>query len=192
MARNPKQDANLKPIRKGELSKEEAKRRGRQGGIKSGEKRREKRDARESMRYILGLRPTDEVLNQMQKVANAVDAKELTNLEAMNIRIFAQAMSGNIEAWKNVLRVAGYDPEENRAERESINADARREVEMQLKQDAIASRNIDNGTMAVGLQNEEGSSDVVIYLPKIEDLPEEDEDEEEDTSEGDSNKSDEE
>ena len=187
MARNPKQNENLKPIRKGELSKEEAKRRGRQGGINSGAKRREKRDARESMRYILGLRPTDEVLNQMQKVANAVDAKELTNLEAMNIRIFAQAMSGNIEAWKNVLRVAGYDPEENRAERESINADARREVEMQLKQDAIASRNIDNGTMAVGLQNEEGSSDVVIYLPKIEDLPEE-EDEEEKTSEGDSDK----
>lgn len=42
MARNPKQDANLKPYKKGELSSEEAKRRGKLGAVKSAEVRRAK------------------------------------------------------------------------------------------------------------------------------------------------------
>ena len=53
MARNPKQDANLKPFHKGDLTSEEAKKRGRVGGVKSGESRRAKRDAKSAVRYLL-------------------------------------------------------------------------------------------------------------------------------------------
>ena len=55
MARNPKQDTNLRPIQKGELSPEEAKERGSVGGKKSGEGRRMCRDAKKTIRYIMEL-----------------------------------------------------------------------------------------------------------------------------------------
>lgn len=47
-------EENLKPIKKGELSREEAKKRGRAGGIKSGEARREKKMFKEAIEKQLG------------------------------------------------------------------------------------------------------------------------------------------
>ena len=47
-------EENLKPIKKGELSREEAKKRGRAGGIKSGESRREKKMFKEAIEKQLG------------------------------------------------------------------------------------------------------------------------------------------
>lgn len=181
MARNPKQDANLKPIQKGELSKEEAKSRGSAGGKKSGEARRAKRDARASARYILGLAAKGDVLTQLEKIgANKNDG--LTNMELLHARLFVQATSGNLEAAKLLMNIAGYDSEENRKERESVNADRRRDAEVQFKMDTMASRGMDAANVAVSLGNEDGGTDVMIYLPKVSDeedleMPEEEEEE---------------
>lgn len=166
MARNPKSDANLKPIKKGELSSEEAKARGAAGGKKSGEVRRAKRDARASARYILGLAVKGDVLEQL-KVLGANPKDDLTNMELLHARLFVSATSGNLEAAKMLLSIAGYDTEENRKERESINADRRRDVETQFKMDTMAARGIDTANVTVNLGNEDGGTDVMIYLPQV-------------------------
>lgn len=46
-------EKNLKPIKKGELTKEEAKRRGQKGGKKSGEARRQKKQLRDDLEVLL-------------------------------------------------------------------------------------------------------------------------------------------
>ena len=68
MADRSKQNANLKPIKKGDLSKEELKKRQSNGGKKSGEVRRQKRDAREAARYILGLAAKGYIIDGAKQV----------------------------------------------------------------------------------------------------------------------------
>ena len=183
MARNPKQDANLKPYKKGELSSEEAKRRGQAGAKKSAEVRREKRDARQAARYILGLAAKGATLDQLERLG--ADRKDgLTNMELLMAMLYAQSTSSSsnnqLDATKMLLSYTGYDYEENRRERESLNKDARLDIETNMKRDALTTRGLEDGTVAVGLGAEEGgANDVFIYLPKIDDDPDEEEEAEE-------------
>lgn len=164
MARNPKSNENLKPIKKGELSSEEAKRRGSAGGKKSGEVRREKRNARDAARYILGLAAKGQIADNLQTLG--VPNGERTNMEALQARLFTMAMGGNLEAYKELMRIAGYDSEENRKERESIASDRRRDVEVEAKLKALG-QNAEGSSIAINQSDEDGRSDVVIYIPKM-------------------------
>ncbi|MCD8397557.1 MAG: hypothetical protein LUD12_10340 [Lachnospiraceae bacterium] len=163
MARNPKQDANLKPIQKGELSKEEAKSRGHNGGVKSGESRRAKRDARSAIRYLLNLEAKGSLQENLQKLG--LPENEQTNQAALQARLFTTAMSGNIEAYLTLMKMAGYDPEEVRKERESVAADRRRETELDMKAQAL-SNNANGVNTSLNMNDEDGYNDVVIYMPK--------------------------
>lgn len=164
MARNPKQDANLKPFQKGDLTSEEAKKRGRAGGVKSGESRRAKRDAKSAIRYLLDLPPTTSIKANLVEMGFPVN--EQTNMAALQARLFAMAMSGNLEAYTALMRMAGYEPEENRKERESIAADRRREIELDAKVSALGS-NPEGMSASVNMSDEDGNNDVVIYMPQI-------------------------
>lgn len=164
MARNPKQDANLKPIKKGELSSEEAKKRGRAGGLKSAESRREKRDARSAVRYLLAMAAKGQLASNLTELGFPVN--EQTNMAALQARLFTMAMSGNLDAYTALMRMAGYEPEENRKERESIAADRRREIELDAKVTALGS-NPDGYSASLNMSDEDGNNDVVIYMPQI-------------------------
>ena len=164
MARNPKSNANLKPIQKGELSKEEAKRRGSAGGKKSGAVRREKRDAREAARYILGLAAKGQIAENLN--ALGVPKEDATNMEALQARLYTMAMAGNLEAYKELMRMAGYDSEENRKERESIASDKRRDIEVEAKVKALG-QNPDGSSVAINQADEDGRNDVVVYIPQM-------------------------
>ena len=168
MARNPKQDANLKPIKSGDLSNEELKKRQSNGGKKSGEVRRAKRDARESARYILNLAAKGNTLQQLETLG-ASKEDGLTNMDLLQARLFVMATSGDLNAAKMLLSTAGYDTEENRKERESINSDRRRDLEVEAKVKAFG---MEAENIAVNGENEDGNTDVVIYIPKM--LDEED------------------
>lgn len=164
VARNPKQDANLKPIKKGDLSKEELKKRQINGGKKSGEVRRAKRDAKSAIRYLLDLPPTVSLKNNLKEMGFPIN--EQTNMAALQARLFAMAMGGNIEAYNTLMKMAGFEPEENRKERESIASDARREKELEAKVNALGG-DMEGARMAVNLQDEDANNDVVIYMPEI-------------------------
>lgn len=184
MARNPKQDANLKPPFDSNQSREEASKNGKKGGVKSGETRRAKRDARASARYILGLAAKGESERQLT-VLGADKNDGLTNMELLTARLFVQATAGNLEAAKMLLNIAGYDSEENRKERESVNADRRRDAEVRFKMDTMVSRGLDAANVAVNLGNEDGGTDVMIYLPQIPKEEDLEMPEEEETKDGD-------
>jgi len=164
MARNPKQDANLQPIKKGELSKEEAKKRGKAGGIKSGEARRAKRDAKSAIRYLLELSAQGKIADNLEELGYPVD--ERTNMAALQARLFTLAMAGNIEAYTELMKMAGYEPEEKRKERESIAAEKRRKLELDAKINALAAKS-DYISATVNMNDEDGNNDVVIYMPQI-------------------------
>ena len=154
----------MKPIQKGDLSSEELKKRQSNGGKKSGETRRKKRDAREAARYILGLAAKGQVLDNLKSLGVEEDSR--TNMEALQARLYTMAMGGNIEAYKTLMKMAGYEPEENRAERESVASDKRRSMELEAKLNALGQAP-EGATMSVGMGNEDGANDVIIYMPKM-------------------------
>lgn len=164
MARSPNQDANLKPIKKGELTSEEAKRRGQAGGKKSGEVRSARRDARSAARYLLELAAKGKIAANLEELGLPVN--EQTNMAALQARLYTMAMGGNLDAYMTLMKIAGYEPEENRKERESKAADRRREAEMEAKVTALG-QNPESLRASVSLKDEDGDSDVHIYLPEI-------------------------
>ncbi len=144
---------------------ETAKERGRNGGIKSGEVRRAKRDARETIQYMFSRMVVSEsIKNNLKELG--FEPNEYTNMAALQGRLFAMAMSGNLEAYKLLMTLGGYEPEENRKERESLSADVRRAKELDAKIDALGKKG-ENASLALNLDDEDGNNDVVIYMPQI-------------------------
>lgn len=162
MARNPKQDANLKPIKKGDLSKEELKKRQSNGGKKSGEVRRQKKDAREAARYILGLAASGQIKNNLKDLG----VTDANNLEALQARLLVMALGGNLDAYRELMLAAGFNQEENRKERESVASDRRKDLELDAKMTALGSNPDSKVSMSFG--DEGGNGGVVIYLPEME------------------------
>lgn len=144
---------------------ETAKERGRNGGVKSGEVRRAKRDARETIQYMLErMTKSKNVRDNLKELG--FEETEYSNMAALHGRLFTMAMSGNIEAYMTLMKMGGYDPEENRRERESESADKRRQIELDAKVDALGQKGAD-ASMALSFNDEDDNSDVVIYMPQI-------------------------
>jgi hypothetical protein len=160
-----KQNANLKPIKKGDLSNEELKKRQRNGGKKSGEVRRAQRDAKSAVRYLLNLNAKGTIEANLKELG--FPENERTNMAALQARLFTMAMSGNLEAYMQLMKMAGYEPEENRKERESLSSEIRRQLETEAKVAALGG-NVENASLAINTSDEDGHNDVVIYLPEIE------------------------
>ena len=144
---------------------ETAKKRGKNGGIKSGEVRRAKRDARETIQYMLGRLTTNSKIRDNLKDLGFED-HEFSNMAALQGRLFTMAMSGDIEAYKLLMRMGGYEPEENRKERESLSSDARREAEVKAKIEALGAKGED-ASVAINMSDEDDNNVVVIYMPQI-------------------------
>lgn len=166
LANREKQNANLKPINKGEITREEAKKRGRAGGIKSGEVRKEKKDAKAAARYILNLAAKGRLKENLIELG--ATKEEQTNLIALQARLFTLAMSGNLDAYRELMKIAGFEPEENRKERESLASDRRRDIEIDAKVNALGG-GVENAKISLNMTDENENTDVVIYLPEIED-----------------------
>ncbi len=188
MAGREKQNANLKPIKKGDLSKEELKKRQSNGGKKSGEVRRAKRDARQAVRYLLNLPAKGSIAANLKELG--IPENEQTNMAALQARLYTMAMGGNLDAYRTLMMMGGFEPEENRKERESIASDRRRDAEVEAKVNALGG-SIDGVNIAVNGMDEDGANDVVIYLPKMQteeecEMDEEDPELEEENDEGES------
>lgn len=106
MAKKGGAPENLKPVR----SKEEAKKRGRNGGKKSGEARRRKRDAQQAARLILNLPVATGVMENNLK-AMKLDEEDYTNRVALFARAFTQAMTGDVKAMQFIIEMAGETPD---------------------------------------------------------------------------------
>ena len=148
---------------------ETAKTRGSEGGKKSGEVRREKaqrqRDARDSARFLLQLAAKGKLKQNLKELGLPDD--ECTNMMALHARMLTAAMQkADIETYFALLKIAGFDPEEERKERESLASDRRRELELEAKIAALG-RGAPTADISIALDDEDNHDDVVISMPQI-------------------------
>lgn len=96
---------NLTPIR----STEEAKEKGRKGGINSGISKRKRKATDEILTRILTNKIQEgKAKSELKKLG--YEDEELTNDLLMNLAIIKQAMKGNVEAYKTIQKLVGeYD-----------------------------------------------------------------------------------
>lgn len=119
MARNPKQDANLRPIQKGELSSEEAKKRGSAGSKKSGEVRRMCRDVKKTIQYILGLNAVDNTEKNLKRLG--IPEEACTNMTATWVKCYTEWLrTGNIKLLEVLMKYGRFDEAELRKARCSL------------------------------------------------------------------------
>lgn len=89
-------EQNLIP--QSERTKEEQREIARQGGIASGRARAEKRDLRRALEALLEKEYTDK------------NGNKLTGTEAITVKLFEQAMKGNIRAFETLRDTVGQKP----------------------------------------------------------------------------------
>lgn len=104
-------DENLRPIRKGELSKEEAKRRGRKGGLASARARRTRKALSEIAAECLSKKLPDGSLLDALHDAGLATEKNLTVGAAYVYSVLKSAMEGNAQAMRIVLDLVDENPE---------------------------------------------------------------------------------
>ena len=112
---------NLRPIKKGELSSEEAKRRGSIGGIASGKARRQKAMFKDSLQKILAsnikiptidpnkpIKMDKDILNLLEKLESiGVNTKELPLIDLITLGQILGAIGGRSENYRTLIEVNG-------------------------------------------------------------------------------------
>lgn len=100
---------NLKPIQKGQLSKDELKKRQSNGGKKSGEIRTQKRLLKDTIEMMLKLQPTPQMVNECAEKFgfNPKDLQDIITGGLIN-----KAMSGDSRAFEVLRDTVGQKPKE--------------------------------------------------------------------------------
>lgn len=96
---------NLKPVQ----SKDEARERGRKGGLKSGEVRRQKRTLKEQMETLLSLPVKDENTKSFIE-SLGIDPETIDNATAITLSIYQEALKGNTKAYELIRDTLGEKP----------------------------------------------------------------------------------
>lgn len=104
MAKKGGTPENLDKIR----TTEEARKRGRNGGIKSGETRRRKRDAKSAAKLVLDLECGENAAKNLESMN--ISEEDFTNRVALMARLFAEGMRGNVTAMRTIIELAGELP----------------------------------------------------------------------------------
>lgn len=113
---------NLKPIEKGGLSNEEAKRRGSLGGKASVESRRRKKSMRESFETLFAMQAPEKYIKGFKKQGMDVP-DDLTNEQALTLSMTARAIAGDSRMVSLIMDIMGEK-----------HSDKLREKELELKE----------------------------------------------------------
>ena len=100
---------NMKPPR----TKEEAKERGRNGGIASGEARRRKKTMREALEMLLYDTKLNEQTKQMLQAEGIKNADDFNHQMVITRSLIAKAESGDVQAYHAICAMIGEKPSEN-------------------------------------------------------------------------------
>ena len=100
---------NMKPPR----TKEEAKERGRNGGIASGEARRRKKTMREALEMLLFDTKLNEQTKQMLQAEGIKNADDFNHQMVITRSLIAKAESGDVQAYHAICAMIGEKPSEN-------------------------------------------------------------------------------
>lgn len=97
---------NLRPCR----TTEEARERGRKGGIESGKRKKEKKKLKEIAEMLLDLQAPDEVKDRINTLYPELDVNEMTNRLAIIQRLIVNALSGDYKAFELLRDQIGETP----------------------------------------------------------------------------------
>lgn len=86
-------------------TEEEQRENARKGGIVSGEVRRKKKAFRETVRLIAGMGVPSKVLKKLKE--HGISEDDATYQTAVVLKMFHEAMSGNVSAFNAIVNVAG-------------------------------------------------------------------------------------
>lgn len=115
-------EKNLKPIEKGGLSTEEAKRRGSKGGKASVESRRRKKSMRESFETLFAMQAPEKYVKAFKKQGMDVP-DDLTTEQALTLSMTAKAIAGDARMVSLIMDIMGEK-----------HSDKLREKELELKE----------------------------------------------------------
>lgn len=156
MAKPKGKPENLNPVR----TEEEAKEKGRRGGIKSGESRRKKREAKDAIRLLLDLAAKGNLELNLKQLG--VEENDRTNMMAVTARLFSKAMEGDVNAYRTLMEYGGFNPDQKL-----------KDQERQARIEAIE-KSGGAGAITSGDWGEDGDGgDVIIYMPELDDKVEE-------------------
>ena len=99
---------NLKPCR----TTEEARERGRKGGINSGKRKKEKRKLKEIAEMLLDMKAPDNVLEKFQELYPDLDVEGMTNRLAIMQRLILNALAGDNKAFELLRDQIGEKPKD--------------------------------------------------------------------------------
>ena len=149
---------NLKPVQ----STEEARKRGRNGGIKSGEVRRAKKNLQDTIKMLMGMPAMGATKASLKQLG--LPEEDQTNMAVFVARLYAMAVNGNLKASELLAQFGGLTKEEERKDNED-----KRKTEESKARIAAINANLGND-MSVSSGDDEG--DVVIYVPRIDGIKE--------------------
>lgn len=104
-------EENLKIIR----TENEAREKGRKGGIASGKARREKKAIKDIVEIVLQMPLQNGKKTSVESIKNLASAKgqNISVQEALVLKLTQKALSGDIKALRLLLEMAGQDPTQN-------------------------------------------------------------------------------
>lgn len=152
MAKKGGSPENLDPVR----TKEEARKRGANGGKKSGEARRKKRDAKQAISLLLEMAPMENIDENLEQMG--FDEEDRTNMSAVMARMFQKAMTGDVMAFKALMDYGGFHPDQK-----NKNAESKQKIKSMKQTEHVADE----------FTEEQDSEDVLIYVPEKGSLEEE-------------------
>lgn len=109
MGRREKSQRNLKPIKKGELSSEEAKARGSKGGRASADAYKEKKKLRELCELYSELPVTSDKVRAIM-AQMGISPEDMTNKMEAVVGLFNKAAAGDVQAFNAIRDIAGEKP----------------------------------------------------------------------------------
>lgn len=136
-----------------------AKERGSKGGQRSQEVQRVKRDAQSSARFMLDLAAKGILDTNLQDLG--YEENERTNMAALHARLLTMAMAGDLQAYIQLMKTAGYDTEELRKDRDL----ERRISETEARISSITNGDVAGISYAESTNDYGDSYDTVIYVP---------------------------
>ena len=105
-------DENLIPYKKGEISKEQAERNGRKGGLASAAAKKKRKTMAEMMKAALyEWKLTDAVKENLRQ--QGISEDDMNHLAVGTRSLIAKMEAGDVEAYKTVCAMLGESPKNN-------------------------------------------------------------------------------
>lgn len=101
---------NLKPFKKGQVSREQAVINGRKGGIRAAQVKKERKTCKEILQMISEFTPKTEVVESLKKIFPELKNDDITYKTVMTLKQMEKALKGDTEAFKVCRDTMGEKP----------------------------------------------------------------------------------